>query len=138
MAFALSRPEYGPVVRGLVAELDVERALVAPAADLPVDEHTAPGASRTATDEDADKQYGRLTEQIMAYFTKIGDVDVRAREVAAALGRDADSGSINAVRSTPRRLLPHPARRQAGVPGRYTVVNATIPGSPRHTRSSPG
>jgi hypothetical protein len=30
---------------------------------------------------------------------------VRARDVAAALGRDADSGSINAVRSTLDRLV---------------------------------
>jgi UTP--glucose-1-phosphate uridylyltransferase len=26
MAFALAHPEYGPVLRGLVAELDVDRA----------------------------------------------------------------------------------------------------------------
>lgn len=50
-------------------------------------------------------KYGRLTEQIMEYFASVGDADVRARDVAAALGRDTDSGSINAVRSTLDRLV---------------------------------
>src|SRR5205823_4774923 len=51
-------------------------------------------------DGDDDKKYGKLTEQILEYFEGAGDADVRARDVAAALGRDKDSGSINAVRST--------------------------------------
>ncbi|MFJ9022013.1 hypothetical protein ACIRPU_18910 [Streptomyces sp. NPDC102259] len=51
------------------------------------------------------KAYGRLTEQIMAYFAEVGDVDVRARDVAAALGRDTDSGSINGIRSTLDRMV---------------------------------
>jgi hypothetical protein len=46
-----------------------------------------------------------LTERIMEYFATTGDADVRARDVAAALGRDSDSGSINAVRSTLDRLV---------------------------------
>jgi hypothetical protein len=54
---------------------------------------------------DGAKKYGRLTEQIMEYFASVGDADVRARDVAAALGRDSDSGSINAVRSTLDRLV---------------------------------
>jgi hypothetical protein len=41
----------------------------------------------------------------MEYFAEVGDRDVRARDVAAALGRDTDSGSINAVRSTLDRLV---------------------------------
>ncbi|MFD5721713.1 hypothetical protein [Streptomyces sp. NPDC127036] len=49
--------------------------------------------------------YGKLTEQIMAYFAQVGDSDVRARDVAAALGRDTNSGSINGVRSTLDRLV---------------------------------
>ncbi|MCO6004202.1 hypothetical protein NE236_04350 [Actinoallomurus purpureus] len=48
--------------------------------------------------------YGQLTEQILSYFATIGDTNVRARDVAAALGRDTDAGSINAVRSTLDRL----------------------------------
>ncbi|WP_124279941.1 hypothetical protein [Streptomyces sp. ADI93-02] len=50
-------------------------------------------------------EYGKLTENIMAYFAEAGDTDVRARDVAAALGRDKDAGSINAVRSTLDRLV---------------------------------
>lgn len=57
------------------------------------------------TGTDGQKKYGRLTEQIMEYFDQVGDVDVRARDVAAALGRDSDSGSINGVRSTLDRLV---------------------------------
>ncbi|MCX5052194.1 MULTISPECIES: hypothetical protein [unclassified Streptomyces] len=87
---------------------------VAPIVDAPVDEDLAPTASPPHTDEDAHKQYGRLTEQIMAYFNKVGDVDVRARDVAVALGRDADSGSINAVRSTLDRLVASSRVRRAG------------------------
>ncbi|MFG3662306.1 hypothetical protein [Streptomyces sp. NPDC047706] len=61
------------------------------------DESRAPAGR---TDADTVKKYGKLTEQLLAYFVKVGDVDVRARDVASALGRDTDSGSINAVRST--------------------------------------
>lgn len=60
------------------------------------------------------KRYGKLTEQIMEYFAEVGDVDVRARDVAAALGRDTDSGSINAVRSTLDRLVGTSRVRRAG------------------------
>ncbi|WP_326659771.1 hypothetical protein [Streptomyces canus] len=98
----------GSVQRALGA---LESALVTPRAAAPVDE---PGASRTDTDTDADKQYGKLTEQVMAYFAKVGDAEVRAREVAAALGRDADSGSINAVRSTLDRLVASSRIQRAG------------------------
>ncbi|MGW3729775.1 hypothetical protein [Streptomyces sp. NPDC000851] len=62
-----------------------------------------PAAASTATV--GQKKYGKLTEQIMEYFADVGDVDVRARDVAAALGRDSDSGSINGVRSTLDRLV---------------------------------
>ncbi|MDV9171206.1 hypothetical protein R6V09_13855 [Streptomyces sp. W16] len=102
----------------VVAHLgSVERALGALASvlvDTPADEDIAPAASRPDDDEDATKQYGRLTEQILAYFTKVGDVDVRARDVAAALDRDADSGSINAVRSTLDRLVASYRIQRAG------------------------
>ncbi|MEV7885843.1 hypothetical protein ACWD3I_36835 [Streptomyces sp. NPDC002817] len=67
-----------------------------------------------AVDPDGQKQYGQLTEQIMEYFASVGDVDVRARDVAAALGRDSDSGSINAVRSTLDRLVGTSRVRRAG------------------------
>ncbi|MDX3849475.1 hypothetical protein [Streptomyces sp. AK02-01A] len=58
---------------------------------------------RVAGDAEQGK-YGQLTEQILEYFAST-DASVRARDVAAALGRDTDSGSINAVRSTLDRLV---------------------------------
>lgn len=65
------------------------------------------------TDTDGSK-YGRLTEQIMEYFAEVADADVRARDVAAALGRDTGSGSINAVRSTLDRLVAASRVRRTG------------------------
>lgn len=57
------------------------------------------------TDAEGQGKYGKLTDQILEYFATVGSVDVRARDVAAALGRDTDSGSINTVRSTLDRLV---------------------------------
>lgn len=70
----------------------------------------------SAADADAEgqKKYGRLTEQILDYFATVGDTDVRARDVAAALGRDTDSGTINAVRSTLDRLVGTSRIRRSG------------------------
>ncbi|MFD7812241.1 hypothetical protein ACFV6E_04710 [Streptomyces sp. NPDC059785] len=68
----------------------------------------------TDTDGQPRKKYGKLTEQILEYFAEAGDADVRARDVAAALGRDTDSGSINAVRSTLDRLVGTSRIRRAG------------------------
>jgi hypothetical protein len=65
-------------------------------------------------EKDQQRNYGRLTEQILEYFAGVGDADVRARDVAAALGRDSDSGSINAVRSTLDRLVGSSRIRRAG------------------------
>jgi len=70
--------------------------------------------TNTDTDADGQKKYGKLTEQIMDYFGAVGDADVRARDVAAALGRDTDSGSINAVRSTLDRLVGAARIQRAG------------------------
>jgi len=63
---------------------------------------------------DGQRKYGRLTEQILDYFAETGDSDVRARDVAEALGRATDSGSINAVRSTLDRLVGTSRIRRAG------------------------
>ncbi|MFC8390545.1 hypothetical protein [Streptomyces sp. NPDC057238] len=73
-----------------------------------------PSSADADTDADGQKKYGRLTEQILDYFATVGDADVRAREVAAALGRDTDSGSINAVRSTLDRLVGTSRIRRSG------------------------
>ncbi|MFD5572562.1 hypothetical protein [Streptomyces cadmiisoli] len=72
------------------------------------------GDAAADTDAAGQKTYGRLTEQIMEYFDGVGDVDVRARDVAAALGRDTDSGSINGVRSTLDRLVGSSRIRRTG------------------------
>lgn len=70
---------------------------------------------RTPPAEEAGQQpYGKLTEQIMEYFANVPDTEVRARDVAAALGRDTDSGSINAIRSTLDRLVGTSRIRRAG------------------------
>ncbi|MEU1616678.1 hypothetical protein ABZ479_05155 [Streptomyces sp. NPDC005722] len=58
--------------------------------------------------------YGRLTEQILEYLATTGGSEVRARDVAAALGRDESSGSINAVRSTLDRLVGASRVQRAG------------------------
>ncbi|WP_217140803.1 hypothetical protein [Streptomyces sp. AC627_RSS907] len=77
--------------------------------------HTA-GHTAAAGEGGADglTRYGKLTEQILAYFAEAGDIDVRARDVASALGRDTDSGSINAVRSTLDRLVGTSRVRRVG------------------------
>jgi hypothetical protein len=75
---------------------------------------TTGGHTGVDTDADSVATYGKLTEQILAYFAEAGDVHVRARDVAAALGRDTDSGSINAVRSTLDRLVGTSRVRRVG------------------------
>ncbi|WP_406291714.1 hypothetical protein [Streptomyces sp. NBC_00624] len=74
-------------------------------AQKPESGNDAERPAAAGSDSDGHKKYGQLTEQIMEYFAEVGDADVRARDVAAALGRDSDSGSINGVRSTLDRLV---------------------------------
>lgn len=73
-----------------------------------------PAPTSADTDSEGQRKYGRLTEQILEYFATVGQADVRARDVAAALGRDTDSGSINAVRSTLDRLVGTSRVRRSG------------------------
>ncbi|MEU6459469.1 hypothetical protein [Streptomyces sp. NPDC047065] len=99
----------------VVAHLDtVQRALGALEVVM-ASPATAP-ASEAATRRRAgtERTYGRLTEQILEYFAQVGDADVRARDVAVALGRATDSGSINAVRSTLDRLVATSRVRRSG------------------------
>ncbi|MGW0792655.1 hypothetical protein ACWD04_31675 [Streptomyces sp. NPDC002911] len=78
-------------------------------------EASARPAPRDApADTQSHAKYGRLTEQIAEYFAGTGGSDVRARDVAAALGRDTDAGSINAVRSTLDRLVGTSRIQRAG------------------------
>ncbi|MFG3321351.1 hypothetical protein ACGF3J_25190 [Streptomyces sp. NPDC048171] len=99
----------------------------APASEAPASEdgaETAGGAARRRVPGPAqaaprpragtERSYGRLTEQILEYFAQVGDADVRARDVAVALGRATDSGSINAVRSTLDRLVGTSRVRRSG------------------------
>ncbi|MFD7388114.1 hypothetical protein ACFV46_06575 [Streptomyces sp. NPDC059852] len=96
-------------------------ATVAPA-PMPSSDEAEDGAGPGAHAEDASsageadgsKSYGKLTEQILAFFAEAGNTDVRARDVASALGRDTDSGSINAVRSTLDRLVGQSRVRRVG------------------------
>ncbi|MFE9624651.1 hypothetical protein [Streptomyces sp. NPDC006527] len=94
-----------PRAGGDFAEPAGTTAHVAPRPRKPHGEKEAAPAAAADADPDGQKRYGKLTEQIMEYFAGVGDVDVRARDVAAALGRDTDSGSINGVRSTLDRLV---------------------------------
>ncbi|MDQ0809634.1 putative membrane protein [Streptomyces sp. B3I7] len=104
----------------VVAEAPATVATV-PAAVPPADEaeqgaengDRAEDGSSTG-EADGSKSYGKLTEQILAYFADAGNIDVRARDVASALGRDTDSGSINAVRSTLDRLVGQSRVRRVG------------------------
>lgn len=79
-------------------------------------EAAAESSATARSDEagDGSTTYGKLTEQILAYFVQAGDTEVRARDVASALGRDTDSGSINAVRSTLDRLVGASRVQRAG------------------------
>ncbi|WP_030378169.1 MULTISPECIES: hypothetical protein [unclassified Streptomyces] len=90
---------------------DVVAEATATAAPVPA---AVPSADEGADDGDRSKSYGKLTEQILAYFADAGNTDVRARDVASALGRDTDSGSINAVRSTLDRLVGQSRVRRVG------------------------
>lgn len=66
---------------------------------------TSPKEQTARAEKPGQQTYGKLTEQILEYFADVPDRDVRARDVAAALGRDTDNGNINAIRSTLDRLV---------------------------------
>ncbi|MFJ8357256.1 hypothetical protein [Streptomyces sp. NPDC093984] len=76
--------------------------------------HKEAGKRPSNPEADTERTYGRLTEQILDYLAQVGDTDVRARDVATALGRATDSGSINAVRSTLDRLVGTSRVRRTG------------------------
>lgn len=80
----------------------------------PDTEPVEPGPESDDAHAFAQPGYGRLTEQILEYLATIGGTEVRARDVAAALGRDTNTGSINAVRSTLDRLVGASRVRRTG------------------------
>lgn len=61
-----------------------------------------------------DKNPSGLTEQVVAILAAAGGDAVRARDVAADLGRDDSPGNINAVRSTLDRLVATSRADRAG------------------------
>lgn len=61
-----------------------------------------------------DKNPSGLTEQVVAILAAANGDAVRARDVAAALGRDDSPGNINAVRSTLDRLVATSRADRAG------------------------
>ena len=61
-----------------------------------------------------DKGPSGLTEQVVEILANAGGDAVRARDVAAALGRDDSPGNINAVRSTLDRLVATSRADRAG------------------------
>ncbi|MFI6876151.1 hypothetical protein ACIBL6_22250 [Streptomyces sp. NPDC050400] len=109
-----------PVKPSPVKPSPVKRSAAAAAPTAAAKERPAK-ADRSDEGADDGKTYGKLTEQILAYFAKAGGAEVRARDVASALGRDTDSGSINAVRSTLDRLVGASRVQRAGR-GLYRAV----------------
>ncbi|MEV5172451.1 hypothetical protein AB0L10_15520 [Streptomyces flaveolus] len=105
----------GPVEVRPAAEPAPERQAT-PASPTQEADESRGTSDRADAEAEADSasKYGKLTEQILAYFAEVADTDVRARDVAAALGRDTDSGSINAVRSTLDRLVGASRIRRVG------------------------
>ncbi|MEU0188147.1 hypothetical protein ABZ312_44590 [Streptomyces sp. NPDC006207] len=98
-----------PVVEVEEARAEEERAGEARTAEAQSEDGTAERNGASAAGG-----YGRLTEQILDYLATTGGSEVRAREVAAALGRDENAGSINAVRSTLDRLVGGSRVQRAG------------------------
>ncbi|SEF15997.1 hypothetical protein [Streptomyces sp. Ag109_O5-10] len=106
------QPEQAKADTPAVALARTTRKQSAPRQEAPPQKEKPTPSSRAEADEQ--RGYGALTEQILEYFAGVGDAEVRARDVAAALGRDTDSGSINAVRSTLDRLVGTSRVRRAG------------------------
>ncbi|CAG6392059.1 hypothetical protein NMG29_31710 [Streptomyces cocklensis] len=108
-------PTQEPPAPGAPAELPFPEAPAAPSVPAaPVEEPSLVAADGAPSGDDEQRAYGRLTEQILEFFAGTGGADVRARDVASALGRDTDNGSINAVRSTLDRLVGTSRIRRSG------------------------
>lgn len=106
--------QASPSVKAPGAEQSSAGVAAKPSAPVRPSGGRRPGAKASAVATDSQRTYGKLTEQILEYFATVGNADVRARDVAAALGRDTDSGSINAVRSTLDRLVGTSRIRRTG------------------------
>ncbi|GAQ51372.1 hypothetical protein [Streptomyces acidiscabies] len=117
---ALSALEYVMATPAEATPVRTATAPVTPSDDVtPVSRRPAArkGAGKKReplSQADTERTYGRLTEEILEYLAQVGDTDVRARDVATALGRATDSGSINAIRSTLDRLVGASRIRRTG------------------------
>lgn len=80
----------------------------------PPENRLQPRMAAPRPEAEGKRTYGKLTERILEYLSQVGDVDVRARDVATALGRDTGNGSINTVRSTLDRLVGASRVRRTG------------------------
>ncbi len=100
------RAHTPPAVRPAVAEVTRVSG--------PPETRQRPGVRAPRPEAAGKRTYGNLTEQILEYLSQAGNGDVRARDVAAALGRDTDNGSINAVRSALDRLVGASRVRRTG------------------------
>ncbi|WP_432100795.1 hypothetical protein [Streptomyces sp. WAC 04229] len=85
-------------------------------------EQVAPGTepathrtnSKAASSDKLVLKGSRFTDEVIDVLARNPRVALRARDVAKALGRDEDSGSINAVRSTLDRLVATSRAQRAG------------------------
>lgn len=102
-------------LQAVLPSQEPQSAPVAPSVPAtPGEKPSLKAADSASAGDDEQRTYGRLTEQILEFFAGTGGADVRARDVAAALGRDTDNGSINAVRSTLDRLVGTSRIRRSG------------------------
>lgn len=101
-------------------ETGAEQPHVVPAPEAEDTEAAAPESTgrevefEAASPAESGPRGSRFTEQVIAVLARNPHVALRARDVAEALGRDENAGSINAVRSTLDRLVATSRARRAG------------------------
>ncbi|KAB2977529.1 hypothetical protein F8R89_00195 [Streptomyces sp. SS1-1] len=116
---ALAALSAVPSVESAAPETGAERPHVVPAPE-PEDTEAAPESTgrevefEAASPAESAPRGSRFTEQVIAVLARNPSVALRARDVAEALGRDENAGSINAVRSTLDRLVATSRARRAG------------------------
>lgn len=123
-AQAMIQPSDASEEHDSSAPADSEAASTAVSQDPPTAQ-LAPMTTRSETnrfDDESDAASSahlatpgsRFTEQVIAVLMHRPHAALRARDVAEALGRDENAGSINAVRSTLDRLVATSRARRVG------------------------